>query len=35
MIQNTHRMECKAQGQDEVFAHSTINLEVQSCTTMK
>ena len=35
MIQKTLSMECKARGQDEVFAHTTINREVQTCSTMK
>ena len=35
MIQDTLRMECKAWGQDEVFAYTIINLEVQSYSTMK
>ena len=34
-MQNTLRMEHKARGQDEVLAHTTINQEVQSCSTMK
>ena len=33
MIQNTLCMECKARGQDKVFAHTTINWEVRSCST--
>ena len=28
-------LECKAQCQDNMFAQTTINLEVQSCSTMK
>ena len=35
MIQKTLSMECKAQGQDEVFADTTINWEVQTCSTVK
>ena len=35
MIQNTLRMELKAWDQDKVFAHTTINLEIQPCSTMK
>ena len=34
MMQNTLRMERKARGQDKVLAHTTINREVQSCSTM-
>ena len=32
---NVWVLECKAQGQDDVFAHTTINWEVQSCSTVK
>ena len=34
-MQNTLRMERKARGKDEVLAHTTINWEVQSYSTMK